>query len=602
MNAAAQILQVEQIPVDQIRPSATNPRKHYDQAALEELAASIKSVGVQVPLSLRPAKAVFEDISAYEIVGGERRWRAAQIAGLTAVPAIAREMSDAECREAQLIDNLQRADLSPMEEAEGYELLIREAGAEGFAITDEQLAAKVGKALGHVRGRRKLLELIPEARAGLAENFITFGCALLIAKLQPADQDKATIRALDMPGFETASDSLKAAREQREEDRNFREEAETKGTKLEPWEEEDEFEPMQERDLRGWIEDNVTLDLAKASWPLDKQIEGVDAPACQACPKRSGSDAALFAELTAKQDVCTDRECFAAKRKAFVQIAVSQAKDRGAALLKLSTKTGYGAIKPEQKQFRKGQWIEAEPGSCPRAQSGITEECQVLSVCVDAKCKTHKHSLIAGGDAARAPKTDWEAERKKREEKERAYVEAERPIRLIVYSEIRKKLTGAKLVRLVIANLLDRAAGDVASLCGIRVEKGVGWEVICKRVSEAVAKAKDAELDGWLADVLVARSVMPSGHWCDDRKRDREELWKLGKFVGVDCDAIAKKATAPVAKTKPAPAKKAVGPVSKVMPAPAKKKAAKKLSPEGRKRIADAMRKRWAKAQKAGAR
>jgi ParB family chromosome partitioning protein len=199
----AQLLQVEQIPVEQIQPSATNPRKHYDPAALEELAASIKSVGVQVPLSLRflPAPAVHGDSAyLYEIVGGERRWRAAQIAGLTAVPAIAREMSDAECREAQLIDNLQRADLSPMEEAECYGRLSGDEYGD-LELPVEVLAAKVGKTVPYVTQRLRLLQLVPPVREATRQGVLNLTVALLIARLEPGAQEKAALYAVDPKRF-----------------------------------------------------------------------------------------------------------------------------------------------------------------------------------------------------------------------------------------------------------------------------------------------------------------------------------------------------------------------------------------------------------------
>jgi ParB family chromosome partitioning protein len=165
---------VEQIPVDQIQPSPTNPRKHYDPSALEELAASIKSVGVQVPLSLRvrgfagPNGEPTEK-TIFEIVGGERRWRAAQIAGLSSVPAIARVMTDAECRESQLVDNLQRADLTPIEEAECYAQLFDRPEI----LPIEVLAAKVGKTVPYVAQRLRLLQLVAPAREALRLGVLT---------------------------------------------------------------------------------------------------------------------------------------------------------------------------------------------------------------------------------------------------------------------------------------------------------------------------------------------------------------------------------------------------------------------------------------------
>jgi ParB family chromosome partitioning protein len=200
MKTATAIIEVEQIKVASIFPSPTNPRKHIDQVQLEELAQSIRSVGIQVPLMLRQRG---DDATAFEIVGGERRWRAAQLAGLDTVPAIAKYMTDEECRETQLIENLQRADLGPMEEAEAYGQLM---------LPIEVLAAKVGKTVPYVAQRIKLLSLIPEGRAALRNGVLNLSLALLIARLQPSDQSKAVLYAIDPNRITKGKGSLGADR------------------------------------------------------------------------------------------------------------------------------------------------------------------------------------------------------------------------------------------------------------------------------------------------------------------------------------------------------------------------------------------------------
>jgi ParB family chromosome partitioning protein len=568
MKAAAQNLQVEQIPVEKIQPSLTNPRKHYDQAALDELAASIRSVGVQVPLSLRVRGIAGPNgdpthQTVFEIVGGERRWRAARIAGLTAVPAIARVMTDAECRESQLVDNLQRADLTPIEEAECYEAL------HAAELPVEVLAAKTGKTVPYVAQRLRLLQLVLPAREALRQGVLNLTLALLIARLAPAAQEKATLYAVDPKRFMQGDVATKtaSAKKHLEEDNGW-------------------WRPATETQMRTWIAEHTLLPLKGVAWRLDDVDLIPNAGPCTTCPKRAGNTTALFGDLAADDNTCTDPECYGRKQKASMKEALKS----GAGLVKLLSSESHLPLKEGATSLKRGQWIEAKQGSCPQVMEGITEEGHRKTVCGDQKCKVHKHQVqkpMAKGESS----NDWEARQKEQAAKQKAYIEAERPIRLILYSEIRPKLTGAKLLRaaadLVLQSATTRA---VATLRNIPV-KGDGWSASAAPVREALTKAKDAELEGWLADLIAADSVEPTGREDDD---DRESLWALGKLVGLNCDAIVKKLDLALVKAKPAPAKKAAA-------KPAKKKAAKKkLSAEGRKRIAEAMRKRWS--GKAGAR
>ena len=142
--------------ISELEPNRDQPRKEFDPAALAELADSIAAVGVIQPLIVRPIAE-----GGYQIVAGERRWRAAQSAGLTEVPVIIRELSDKEVDEIALIENLQREDLNPVEEAEGYRHLMSE-----YSMTQEQVAARVGKSRPSVANSVRLLEL-PESILGM---------------------------------------------------------------------------------------------------------------------------------------------------------------------------------------------------------------------------------------------------------------------------------------------------------------------------------------------------------------------------------------------------------------------------------------------------
>ncbi|MFO1141238.1 MAG: ParB/RepB/Spo0J family partition protein [Amaricoccus sp.] len=144
----------DEVPIDRIRPNPAQPRREFDQRELEELAASIREKGVIQPLILRRHPV---EPDRFEIVAGERRWRAAQMASVHALPAVVRELSDAEMLEVAIIENVQRADLNPLEEAQGYRQLM-----ESFGHTQERLSEALGKSRSHIANLLRLLTL-PEA-------------------------------------------------------------------------------------------------------------------------------------------------------------------------------------------------------------------------------------------------------------------------------------------------------------------------------------------------------------------------------------------------------------------------------------------------------
>lgn len=158
---------VETLPIASIVANQLQPRKYFDADQLDELTKSVKEHGVLQPILVRPI-----DGGKYEIIAGERRWRAAQAAGLHAVPAIRRNFNDAVSFEIALIENIQRADLNPIEEAEGYRRLIAE-----FGHSAEELGRLVHKSRSHVANLLRLLELPDSVREWLMEGQISMGHA-----------------------------------------------------------------------------------------------------------------------------------------------------------------------------------------------------------------------------------------------------------------------------------------------------------------------------------------------------------------------------------------------------------------------------------------
>lgn len=173
--------EISLLPVASLHPNPSQPRQHFDAEALQELADSIKAQGIIQPLLVRPQG----EGGSYQIVAGERRWRAAQLAGLTQVPVFVRALSDKEVMAAALIENLQREDLNPIEEA-----LALQGLRETLGLTQEELAARLGKSRPAVANSLRLLQLSPAAREDLQAGRISAGharCLLGVDMAEAAD-------------------------------------------------------------------------------------------------------------------------------------------------------------------------------------------------------------------------------------------------------------------------------------------------------------------------------------------------------------------------------------------------------------------------------
>jgi ParB family chromosome partitioning protein len=161
------------VPIESIRPSPFQPRHHFGEEELEGLAQSIREKGIVQPLLVRPVgDALSGSGSDFELIAGERRWRAAQRVGLHEVPVMIRAFADSEALEIALVENLQREDLSPLEEAEAYSRLMRE-----FDRSQASLAEAVGKSRSHVANTLRLLSLPPLVRRHLEEGALSAGHA-----------------------------------------------------------------------------------------------------------------------------------------------------------------------------------------------------------------------------------------------------------------------------------------------------------------------------------------------------------------------------------------------------------------------------------------
>ena len=169
------------LPISQVESYSAQPRKLFDEDALAELADSIREHGVIQPLTVRKLSSGY-----YQIIAGERRWRAARMAGLTEIPAVVIEADDQKAAELALVENLQREDLNPMEEAAGYQSLIQT-----YHMTQEEAARRVGKSRSAVANAMRLLGLQPGVRKLVEEGTLSAGHARALLPLSPALQTKA---------------------------------------------------------------------------------------------------------------------------------------------------------------------------------------------------------------------------------------------------------------------------------------------------------------------------------------------------------------------------------------------------------------------------
>ena len=498
--------QFQMIELGKITPSPMNPRKHFDEKSLKELAESIKTHGVQQPIVVRPEGNKKE---RFEIVVGERRFRACKLAGLDSIPAIIRPLSNAAALEIMVIENLQREDVHPLDEALGYEALMKkssdsEAGDLPGAPrhTAESIAAKVGKSVGYVYARLKLLALVPASREAFEQNHITAGHAVLIARLQPKDQIYAINACLSGDETKFRYDALKKLDPHEAKfgdiiDRGYDMDSDFRV----------HHRLLPEKGLRDWIQENVNLKLKGVPWDLDDELLVPWAGPCSLCSKRSMLNPALFAELTKKgeDDTCFDPECFKEKQKAYIKRAAKDAKNQGTPLVQISEQTAYTKPKEGEKILKAGRWLPAKVGECESVEKALIVRGEDAGknkiVCTDLNCKVHKRHLQNGSIHESLPHATPE-QRAAAEEEQKAIEERNRKFKLLVFDKVRAKLTDRAIIELFFEAAVDGDGISIYQLSGLLAHRG--W----KGQTEKVLRDKTSSLplgDAWklMAEMLL---------------------------------------------------------------------------------------------------
>jgi ParB family transcriptional regulator, chromosome partitioning protein len=416
-KAVTTINEYRNLPLTQLQESPTNPRRRFDEHSMNELASSFKAQGVLQPLLVRAI-----DINLYQIVAGARRYRAAKLAALEEVPVRVVSLSDAACVEAQLVENIQREGVHPLEEAFAFHALLH---TEGLQYDINSLAVKAGKSPSFIAQRLKLVELLPSIAEAFLADQIGVGHALEIAKLPQDHQQKAFDAAFRVVWNGATQSSV-----------------------------------IPLRDFTAWIEQNILLSLD--SVPFDKTDATLvpEAGSCAECPKRTGFNTLLFGEMS-HRDQCTDAACLNNKVSRYVERQL-EAKPK---LVQISTTYGgrvEGSVLPRSRYIalrlaksKAKQPLSPNEKPCKHMADAIVveglERGHTAKVCAEPSCTVHFPGR--NNKATNEAQLATEREQRRRELEKR---KLESTVRHRILAEVLRKV-GAPLDRadlVLIANAM----------------------------------------------------------------------------------------------------------------------------------------------------
>jgi len=489
------------LPLSVLSESTTNPRRVFDDAALKELTESIRVQGVLSPLLVRPINE-----QGFEIVAGARRYRAAQMAEAATVPVRIVNLTDAESLEAQLVENLIRSDVHPMEEANGFRALLN---LEEPKYSIEQIAARTGKNPSFVAARLRLTELVPAAVEAFYREEIGVGHALLLAKLQPAQQEQALANCFreDWGGGSGKAKHI--------------------------------LLPV--RHLQHWIEHNVLLLLKQAPFnKRDAQLVPA-AGSCVDCPKRTGNNKLLFAEWAENESQCTDPNCYSAKVEAHVQkqvaakpelVQISTAYGQQQDGSKIVTRSKYVEIRSEKPDTpEKAKWPEFK--TCKYTTEAIVadglDKGEVRKVCTQPDCPVH-HPKKQPSKADASFKAEQD---KRRREEALANAIGLRVLQTIVAAvPVRLMKRDLLFIAEQMLPLLDEKRVEmVARNQGIRAKEG---EFAAKLLTAFLRKAEEGAIGKLIVEAVILLSA--------SRQADGGKVLRAAaQAYKVDTDAIALK-------------------------------------------------------------
>jgi ParB family chromosome partitioning protein len=476
-TAAAGEGELRDIPLEQLHESPWNPRQYYPDGPMAELTQSMRESGFRawLPIMVRPRG----DEGGYEIGAGHRRSRAAGEAGLTVVPCIVRAMTDEEFLDVLNFDNCGREDVHPLHEAAGWNAWMEKTGK---GVID--IAARIGQSKEYVYQRLKYSQLIEAGRKAFLDGEITAGHAILIARLQPADQKKA-LKACEPPAWN---------KDQR----------------------------ASVRDLASFIQRDIHLDLTRAAFSLEAEDLVPEAGACSVCPKRTRNSPELipdpefirsgasFVRSGGDADECTDPGCFNSKLRGHLVRIKTELESKGGKVIEVAA--GYG--KAPKGALNANSYQEVPEGS---AGSKVA----VMVSGINAGKLIHIKLLPApenrpGNRATAGSANDAAAARKKEQEARDAKAARERAVRVKILEAIRAKRGSLGLARFELFDFLAAVIHDIelpgaAALCelrGIAVPKINDWEDQDERGQEALVIALPGLSEAELHKLVVEIPLM----------------------------------------------------------------------------------------------
>jgi ParB family chromosome partitioning protein len=503
----------------EIVTSPTNPRKRFNEQQLSELAASIKDKGVIEPLIVRPlpeARRAENKKAKYELVAGERRWRASGIAGVKIVPIGIKQLTDEQVLEIQIEENLHRADIHPLDEADGFHHVM----TTGQGMTIEELARRVSKSEEYVSKRLRLVTLIEEARKDFEDGLLSLGHVLQIAVLDQKVQPYALANAYEKvwSGSNQVPDKTRP--------------------------------PRNVRYLEAWIEQNVELNLRKAPFKMEDKRLREDGLTCIECPQRSGANRSLFPEIK-NDDTCMNPFCFSGKTQTFIQIRRTELgtkteKEGEPVIVSAPVISTYYSPIPETPEDAilngRFQIIKKKDERCPTTQQAVwvdgPEIGHAAYICADPKCKDHlgyvgSRSSSSSSSSGATRDTEAEAQTMKADQQKRRQASFDERVaeetRRIVIREAMLKI-GSPLKRrwlnLVAFEFFRRIPSDEQRvICSIlewdKDEKKAAFE-IQRDLPKRLEKMNDAELNQFMFACAV-------GHY-----KERAYEFHEGKYQHVD--------------------------------------------------------------------
>ncbi len=536
------------LSLSRVNASPHNNRKTFDPDELKRLTDSIKEKGVLEPVIVRPRKDLgikpgrsgskagyfvcvclpngvevehldfhveqadaVATLPRYELVAGERRFRASTLAGKTTIPAIIRDLDDKQAAEIGIIENDQRADVPPMEQAEGYAYLLT------LGDDVETIAAKIGRPLKYVAGRLQLTHLADELQEDLRTGKLPFGHAWLLSRLPAGDQVELR-----------------------------------KGLYQEWGDEKGKPQPLAR--LKDTIRRNRLHPLSAAPWKWDDATLVPAAGSCKACPKRSGNNRTLFDELLDKKDkqdkqeFCTDGACYRGKRTAFVELQV----------LKVAAKNGGEAVRVTERYDSKDPTVltpgryevvtakeakAAKPGEVKQAV--ITDGYESTEVGKVVFIKVKK----AGPGATESFDRQQKQTDTARKEKQKAGQAAARAANAMVAEKVAAAaddgtlLTGTSILKQLLLALIGPIGADACRVVANRRDRPKSNDQR-GRVEELVGVSESVEsLAGILGELVAAHRSFYWGHPHSNGTMSDEDKAFWAEF-GVDKGELVKRATA----------------------------------------------------------